>query len=47
MLLYKYGHLFRIHNNSFDNSVKYHGFMNTEGNPESKCYLCRAGIDRG
>ena len=26
---YKCRYLFRIHNNSFDNSVKNHGFMNS------------------
>lgn len=29
-----------MHNNSFDNSVKTHDFMNSMGNLESKCYLC-------
>ena len=37
---YKCRYLFRIHNNSFDNSVKNHDFMNSVGNLESKCYLC-------
>ena len=44
---YKCRYLFRIHNNSFDNSVKNRYFMNSEGNPKSKYYLCLVGIDRG